>query len=767
MISTIKRIFNQVSNFIENSEGFNIIITMSKRLYSNLAFLPLLILVASFLSTCAQDFYADIPCTSNSECPKGYHCEANEQGNMVCVKGEAEQISGVSVIPDEINFGDVQVKDKKIEQITITNKSVSKAKVNIALDFASKSDELSLEKKTLTVNYNETAKVGVIYSPKKVGSLPPNKLNVFLVVGSNSQNVKALPLYGKGIDPNIVAEPTTIDFGELYPGNKSEPKTVSISNSTGGALKVTNIYILENKDVDAGDSDISEFELIDLPSLPYALNEKGSFFEIKVQFKPKTAGDKIASLVIENTDVDNPRLTVQLMGKGGSCPPNYYDINGKPEDGCEYYCNPKLRGVEICDGEDNDCDGEIDNNPNEEELCQFDNKASKHVVHLSCIEKEGKKRCIITECEPNYWDLDSEMDNGCEAICEKTGPEVCDGKDNDCNGKTDEINPNMMCPAVPNTTDAMCIQGRCEYTCALKYGNCNNDWSDGCETRLQDNDDNCGECGKRCDLPNAIGRCEDVQCKIVSCKSGYYDINKDPKDGCEYQCTPQGQEKCNGIDDDCDGNTDNGDIRILCPTASNTTYACENGKCKIVACGNGWYDLNGNIEDGCECQAYSSLPGGDTCESATDLGSFDSPTQSYTLQTNLLPVGKVAFYKARFVDNLEEDITNGRDNFHITIRIENNPQNQYRMDIYEDSCSPSGKYHLYQNCAQQDYSFATDFRDGSGVGATGENPCYGSGNVPNKNLCSNNSMWVIFKIYRDPNITPTCETASIRINFTR
>jgi len=734
--------------------------------------LHILYLVFSLLSlsfvllTCSQDFYADIPCTSNSDCPKGYHCEANELGNMTCVKGETEQIAGISVLPDEVNFGDVQIRDKKTEQISIINKSTTKSKVSIALDFANKSDELSLEKKTISINYNDTVKVGVSYSPKKTGSMAPNQLNVFLVVNGNSQKIKGITLYGNGIDPTIVAEPDTLDFGELYPGNKSELKTISISNSTGGLLKVSKIYILENSDVDAGGSEISEFELSDVPILPYDISEKGSFFEIKAQFKPKTAGDKIATLIIENTDVDNPKLSVQLKGKGGTCQPNYYDINGKPEDGCEYYCNPKLKGVDFCDGEDNDCDGEIDNAV-EDDLCPLADKSKKHVVHLSCIDINGQKECVISECEANYWDLNGKMDDGCEAVCEKTGPEVCDGKDNDCNGKTDEINPNMMCPAAPNTTEAFCNQGKCEYTCVLKYGNCNNDWSDGCETKLQDNDENCGECGKRCDLPNAIGKCEDIQCKVVSCKNGFFDINKDPTDGCEYQCSPQGQEKCNGVDDDCDGNTDNGDIRILCPTASNTTYTCDKGQCKIVACGNGWYDLNGNIEDGCECQAYSSLAGGDSCENPVDLGNFDSATQSYTIQTNLLPVGKSAFYRARFVDNLNEDITNGLDKFHITIRIENNPQNQYRMDIYENSCAPSGKYHLYQNCAEQDYSFATDFRTGSDPDATGENPCYGSGNVPNKNQCSDDSMSVTFKIYRDPHATPTCESASIRINFTR
>ncbi len=734
---------------------------------SSLKFL-FLYLLSTILLTCSQDFYADIPCVANSDCPKGYHCEANESGSMVCVEGETEQVAGITVLPDEIKFGDVQLRDKKSEEISITNKSASKAKINIALDFANKTDEITLEKKNLSINYNETAKIKVTYSPKKIGALAQNQVNVFLITDKNSSKVKNVLLYGNGIDPTIVATPDSMDFGELYPGNKSEVKTLRISNSTGGSLKITNIYIDENMDLDAGGSEISEFEISNIPSFPQDLSEKDSFVEIGIQFKPKTAGMKNATLIIENTDIDAPKLSVSLTGKGGTCPPDYYDINGKPEDGCEYHCAPKLKGVDICDGEDNDCDGETDNGP-PDDVCFLKDKQKKHVVSTACIEKSGDKVCIIAECEPNFWDNNGVYDDGCESECVKSGNEICDGIDNDCNGKTDELSPSVMCPAALNTTEAFCEQGKCSYTCIPKYGNCNDDWNDGCETKLQDNFDNCGECKKSCTLPNAIGKCEDISCKVVSCQSGYYDINKDPGDGCEYQCTPTGQEVCNGKDDDCDGQTDNGDIRILCPADIHTTFKCESGTCKIVQCQSGWYDINGVVNDGCECQAEDSLLGGDSCNNATDLGNFSNATQNLSITTNVLPVGRSAWYKARFVDDVQNDINMGYDSFHINIKLESNPQNQYSLDIYENECTTSPNWNTFLDCPQQDYHFQTDFRGGSGPDGKplGENPCYGTGNIPNKNQCKDNTMTIYFRVYREQQVTPTCDKASIRINFTK
>lgn len=68
---------------------------------------------------------------------------------------------------------------------------------------------------------------------------------------------------------------------------------------------------------------------------------------------------------------------------------------------------------------------------------------------------------------------------------------------------------------------------------------------------------NCGTCGRDCraDAPHTVQTCSSGMCQFQGCTAGYHDL--DGNQTCEYACTFQSpQESCNGIDDDCDGQTD-------------------------------------------------------------------------------------------------------------------------------------------------------------------------------------------------------------------
>ncbi|MBM4320134.1 MAG: formylglycine-generating enzyme family protein, partial [Deltaproteobacteria bacterium] len=111
-------------------------------------------------------------------------------------------------------------------------------------------------------------------------------------------------------------------------------------------------------------------------------------------------------------------------------------------------------------------------------------------------------------------------DDGCETRCDAEhfqGQEVCDGRDNDCDGEVDE------------------------------------------GFDLDGDIDNCGRCGRRCLLDGvAEGLCSLGECLIVSCAPGFFDRDGEPANGCEYPCVVRGDgvERCNGLDDDCDGAVD-------------------------------------------------------------------------------------------------------------------------------------------------------------------------------------------------------------------
>jgi hypothetical protein len=152
------------------------------------------------------------------------------------------------------------------------------------------------------------------------------------------------------------------------------------------------------------------------------------------------------------------------------------------------------------------------------------------------------------------------------------GGEVCNGLDDDCNGKVDDVDP----------------------------------------TRLATDGKNCGQCGKVCSFDNALAKCQGGKCVLDSCAPGYWDINKDDKDGCEYACLPTngGKELCDTVDNDCDGKVDNGfdlqkDVNNCgtCGTVcqpNHTTASCAGGKCVITKCDDQWADINKDATDGCE-----------------------------------------------------------------------------------------------------------------------------------------------------------------------
>jgi hypothetical protein len=103
----------------------------------------------------------------------------------------------------------------------------------------------------------------------------------------------------------------------------------------------------------------------------------------------------------------------------------------------------------------------------------------------------------------------------------------------------------------------------------LALGGCNGNGGRGCPAAmsecdgrcvsLQSDPDHCGSCDRVC--PSADGAsagCAAGTCTL-ECYSGYVDLDGDMSNGCEYECYRRGEEQCNGRDDDCDGQVDNGE----------------------------------------------------------------------------------------------------------------------------------------------------------------------------------------------------------------
>ena len=106
------------------------------------------------------------------------------------------------------------------------------------------------------------------------------------------------------------------------------------------------------------------------------------------------------------------------------------------------------------------------------------------------------------------------------------------------------------------------------YPCAANMADCNGLASDGCETNLFTNVAHCGSCAITCvnAYPNAVSACVAGSCTLQSCSPGFYDLDGNPANGCEYACafsssTDLPDDLFN--DSNCDGIDGNASLAIF------------------------------------------------------------------------------------------------------------------------------------------------------------------------------------------------------------
>lgn len=119
---------------------------------------------------------------------------------------------------------------------------------------------------------------------------------------------------------------------------------------------------------------------------------------------------------------------------------------------------------------------------------------------LGACERSG-----VLACAANGIDLE------CDAVPGlPLGVETCNGVDDNCDGQIDE---GVICPTVAHAT-GICQDGACAFVCDEGRADCNADWeSDGCETDIFFDAENCGACGVVCPIANtAIGSILEYVC---------------------------------------------------------------------------------------------------------------------------------------------------------------------------------------------------------------------------------------------------------------
>lgn len=113
--------------------------------------------------------------------------------------------------------------------------------------------------------------------------------------------------------------------------------------------------------------------------------------------------------------------------------------------------------------------------------------------------------CFIASCEPAFADCDENQATGCEADLMRD-PMNC----NSCG---------FVCSA-PHATTLGCDLGQCTVvTCDANFGNCDNMPSNGCESDLSTDPNNCTGCGRSCPTGTLCGS-GTCQCPYAHCSTG-------------------------------------------------------------------------------------------------------------------------------------------------------------------------------------------------------------------------------------------------------
>ena len=260
-------------------------------------------------------------------------------------------------------------------------------------------------------------------------------------------------------------------------------------------------------------------------------------------------------------------------------------------------CNPLATGTEeICDGQDNDCDGDVDEGDDGEALQRICYGGAEAEIGVGVCES-GLQTCVGSEFGDCVGDV-------------LPGPELCDTLDNDCDGEVDEDSA---------SGGFVCSTGLAG-ACAVGTTTCSDDGTI-CVPNVEPSDELCDAIDNDCD--GSVDENEDGErlnrtcysgpagtAGVGLCSGGVQTCGGEGFGLCVGEVRPS-VEVCDGQDNDCDGQIDEGNPggNVACSTGN--AGICATG---LTVCDEGTIDcVQSNASAAEVCDGLDN-----DCDGATD-----------------------------------------------------------------------------------------------------------------------------------------------------
>lgn len=377
--------------------------------------------------------------------------------------------------------------------------------------------------------------------------------------------------------------------------------------------------------------------------------------------------------------------------------------------------------------------------------------------------------------------------------------EVCyDGKDNDCSGTQNDENAIGCKPFYEDkdndgwgTQASKCFCFESGTWRATKPGDCNdNDANvnpDKPEVCNNGKDDNCD--GLQ-DTEGAVG-CEwyywdgdndgwgvsnDRKCLCAA--SGKYST-KNPGDCNDNNASinPGAPEQCNGIDDNCNNQIDEGNPVTMCGNPPNGTPKCEGGQCKVASCNTGYFDVDKSFANGCECQWDQYDATANSCPNAVNLGTLPDNGSSIAVSGKIVPDNDEDWYRVTATDSADSGTMSNpaQDKFKLSVSVTYGEAGIV-VDVYRGDCATSvgGACRTYDWFAIQDRTYPSPCMSPPGQGvvywncAPGTQCCEsqpGEGKCNGYYYCQDNAAVFYIRVRRGSGSASSCSATEYTIQI--